>query len=266
MKILIMGGGNMGKTYADSFVANHAVRKDDLYILEHYEDKINEFKAAGFNNTFFRPDTYISEMDLIIVAVKPQDAHELFKAISGYISENQVILTIMAGVRIETIQNALPTKKVIRAMPNLPAQIGMGMTGFTSADEVSKEELFNVQNLLNTTGKSLYFDQESKLDAVTAISGSGPAYVFYFMDAMMETAMQMGFTKGQSEVLVEQTFIGAIHLLNNHSLSCKEWIGKVASKGGTTEAAVNTFNALHLSQNIAQGLHDAHQRATALGK
>ena len=151
-------------------------------------------------------------------------------------------------------------------MPNLPALIGMGMTGFTSADEVSKEEVFNIQNLLNTTGKSLYFDNEAKLDAVTAISGSGPAYVFYFMDAMINTAISMGFTKVQAELLVEQTFMGAINLLNIHHISCKEWIGRVASKGGTTEAALVQFESNQLSQSIDTGLRAALQRAIELGK
>jgi len=266
MKILIIGGGNMGKTYADSFIASHAIQREDLYILEYSEEKVNYFKSLGFKNVFFQPDDFIKEMDLIILAIKPQDIHVLFPKIRRYISENQTILSIMAGVPISTISQELTTRKIVRAMPNLPAQIGMGMTGFTSADEVSKEEVFNIQNLLNTTGKSLYFDDESKLDAVTAISGSGPAYVFYFMDAMIDTAISMGFTKVQSEMLVEQTFLGAINLLNVHNISCKEWISRVASKGGTTEAALVEFDSVKLGDSIQNGLKAALQRATELGK
>lgn len=266
MKILIIGGGNMGKTYADSFIASHAVQKEDLYILEHFEEKVNYFKSLGFKNVFHQPTDFIKEMDLIILAIKPQDTNNLFPKIRNYISENQTILSIMAGVPMNVISQSLATRKIVRAMPNLPAQIGMGMTGFTSADEVSKEEVFNIQNLLNTTGKALYFDNESKLDAVTAISGSGPAYVFYFMDAMIATAMGMGFTKVQSEMLVEQTFMGAVHLLNVHNISCKEWISRVASKGGTTEAALLQFDEVKLADKIQEGLKAALQRATELGK
>lgn len=266
MKILIIGGGNMGKTYADSFIASHAIQKEDLYILEHFEEKVNFFKSLGFKNVFYQPDDFIKEMDLIILAIKPQDTPILFPRIRNYISENQTILSIMAGVPMRTISQELATRKIVRAMPNLPAQIGMGMTGFTSAEEVSKEEVFNIQNLLNTTGKSLYFDDESKLDAVTAISGSGPAYVFYFMDSMIGAAMRMGFTKVQSEMLVEQTFMGAVHLLNVHNISCKEWIARVASKGGTTEAALLEFDNVQLGDKIQVGLKAALQRATELGK
>lgn len=265
MKILLVGGGNMGKIYADSFIAHHSVKKDDLYILEHYEEKANYFKSVGFHHVFFEAGNYISEMDLIIFAVKPQDSQEAFQAVAPFVASSQVVMSIMAGVKIQAIRNALPTDKIVRVMPNLPAQVRMGMSGFTSSNEVSKEELFSIHNLLNTTGKSLYFDDESKLDAVTAISGSGPAYVYYFMDAMMNKAAEMGFTKEQAELLVEQTFLGAVHLQNIRSLSCQEWIQKVASKGGTTEAAIRRFADVELDKHISEGLEAAHQRAIELG-
>jgi pyrroline-5-carboxylate reductase len=266
MKILIIGGGNMGKTYADAFIANHAVPQDDLYILEHYEEKVALFKSQGFRHVFFEPGDYLRQMDLVILAIKPQDSAALLPRIAPYLGPHQTVLSIMAGVTMRTIAAVLPTAKIVRAMPNLPAQIGMGMTGFTSADAVSKEETFAIQNLLNTTGKSLYFDDEAKLDAVTAISGSGPAYVYYFMDAMIQSAMGMGFSNAQAEVLVEQTFMGAIHLQSMHHLSCSEWIARVASRGGTTEAALQAFGQHDLANSIGQGLAAALRRATELGR
>ena len=255
----------MGRTYADSFTANQNIRKSDLYILEHYEEKINQFIEAGYPNTFFKAGSFISEVDLIILAVKPQDAAALYPVLAQYIGANQLVLSIMAGVKIGSIKAQLPTAKIIRAMPNLPAQIGMGMTGFTADPSVTLAELFEVHNLLNTTGKSQYFEDESLLDAVTAISGSGPAYVFYFMQAMMKEAELLGFTKAQSELLVAQTFMGAIHLLKGNSLTCDEWIKRVASKGGTTEAAINTFDSFRLSEHIGNGLKSAYNRAKELG-
>lgn len=265
MKILIIGGGNMGKTYAESFTANHIVKKEQLFILEHLVEKMDYFKAKGFTNLYITPDKYITESDLIIFAIKPQDREDLFKIIAPFIHKDQLVLSIMAGVTMENIKSALPTTKIIRAMPNLPAQIGMGISGFTADPTVNKEELIKVQNLLNTTGKSLYFDDESKLDAVTAISGSGPAYVFYFMDAMIKAAIKLGFDETQAELLVEQTFLGAVHLLNINTLSCEEWIAKVASKGGTTEAALKTFSTTQLNQGIQRGIEDAYERAVELG-
>ncbi len=267
MKILIIGGGNMGRTYADSFLSNHAVKKEDLFILEHSEEKVKQFQSFGFQNVFFEVGDYISEMKIIILAVKPQDSQDLFERIKPFMHANQVVISIMAGITIKTIaQNLAVTHKIIRAMPNLPTQIGMGMTGFTSSDSVGKQELLQIHNLLNTTGKSLYFEDEHKLDAVTAISGSGPAFVFYFMDAMIESAMEMGFTQSEAELLVEQTFLGAVHLEKKSDLTCQEWIARVASRGGTTEAALKSFEKDSIKNNIKIGLEKALVRAQELGK
>jgi pyrroline-5-carboxylate reductase len=266
MKIMIAGGGNMGRTYADSFTANQTVSKADLYILEHYQEKVAQFVDAGYHNTYCEGGNWVSEMDLIVLAVKPQDAEGLYPILARYIKPEQMVLTIMAGVRIEKLRAALPTTKILRAMPNLPAQIGMGMTGFTADKSVTLAELFEVHNLLNTTGRSQYFEDENLLDAVTAISGSGPAYVFYFMQAMISQAEAMGFSKPQSELLVAQTFMGAIHLLKGNNLSCEQWIQRVASKGGTTEAALKSFDQQEIAEHIGIGLNAALDRAVELGR
>ena len=190
----------------------------------------------------------------------------LFEKIRSIVDEQQVFLSIMAGVKIETIQKALKVKKVIRAMPNLPAQIGMGMTAFTSSDEVTRIELVMVQNLLNTTGKTVYVEGENFIDAATAISGSGPAYVWYFMDAMMSAAKQMGFSNSESELLVGQTFRGAVELYSKTNFSCEEWIQKVSSRGGTTEAAMKTYRANLVHEDIIAGAQAALNRAIELGE
>jgi len=140
------------------------------------------------------------------------------------------------------------------------------MTAFTANEEVTKDELIQVQNLLSTTGKSIYFKDEEMIDASTAISGSGPAYIYYFMDAMMKTGMEMGFTESQASLLVWQTFQGSIHLFNKNVLSCEEWISRVRSKGGTTEAALNSFNDDNVHSSIKRGLDAAFKRAVELGK
>jgi len=204
-------------------------------------------------------------MNLVILAVKPQDTKDLFDRIMPFLKEDQLILSIMAGVTISSLKGALQTTKIIRAMPNLPSQVGMGMTGFTADPSVSRSDLFSVQNLLNTTGKSLYFDNEDLLNGVTAISGSGPAYVYYFMQGMIDGAINMGFSPTEAEILVQQTFLGAVHLLNNNSFTCKEWMDKVASKGGTTEAALKTFDSMELESTLQKGLVSALNRSRELG-
>ncbi len=266
MNILIVGGGNMGTTYARSFLRSHIADKDNMMILEKSPEKAIQLSSQDIGTVYGTAEECISKADLIILAVKPQDTGKLFKDIKPLVDAQQVFLSIMAGVKIKTIADSLGVHKVIRAMPNLPAQIGMGMTAFTSSDEVTRIELVTVQNLLNTTGKTVYVEQEHDIDAATAISGSGPAYVFYFMRAMIESAKDMGFSESQAELLVSQTFRGAVELHNKSNFSCDEWIQKVASRGGTTEAALKKFNGKSLNKNIIDGTKAALDRAIELGK
>lgn len=266
MKTLIVGGGNMGTSFAQSFLDAHILRQEDIAILERNEQRQNILKMKEWQNVHSDPGEYVRNAELIIIAVKPQDTSALFDSLKPYISHKHVVLSIMAGVTMDTICDKLNIGKVIRAMPNLPAQVGMGMTGFTAKDEVTRLELTNVQNLLNTTGKSIYFSDEKMLDAVTAVSGSGPAYVYFFMNAMMKRAMKLGFTEAQADLLVWQTFHGAVQLQNQNHLSYEEWIGRVSSKGGTTEAALNTFKEKEVEDFIGDGLEAAFKRAKELGE
>ena len=193
MKILVIGGGNMGQTYVQSFLRSHIARAEHIMILEKSADKAAELAQLNLGAIHGSPETCITQADLIILAIKPQDAPQVYEQIRDLIRKDQVLLSIMAGVRISTLQSALGLEKIIRAMPNLPAQISRGMTVFTSTEAVSRDELTAVQNLLNTTGKTLFVQDENLLDSATAISGSGPAYVFYFMESLMEAAEKLGF-------------------------------------------------------------------------
>lgn len=266
MKILVIGGGNMGLTYAQGFVRSQITTKSDMMILEKSPERAALLSQKDVGTVFSEPDECIRVADLVILAVKPQDSADLFARLRPSVDDQQVFLSIMAGVTIQSIQDGMGAKKVIRAMPNLPAQMGQGMTAFTSSDEVTRIELVTVQNLLNTVGKTLYVEKEEAIDAATAVSGSGPAYIFYFMDAMMEAARKLGFSPSESELLVTQTFQGAVELYLASNLSCQDWISRVASRGGTTEAAIARFNALQLNRGIDEGLQAAFQRALELGK
>jgi len=265
MKILIIGGGNMGQTYARSILRSQIAEKEDLMILEKNNDKAKTLEHADIGIIYGEPSQCVHLADLIILAVKPQDIKELFPRIKPIVASNQVILSIMAGITMKSIADALGSEKVIRAMPNLPAQVGMGMTVFTSTEAVTRLELVMVQNLINTTGKSIYVAEESAIDSSTAISGSGPAYVFFFMQTMMQSALKLGFSKSEAELLVSQTFRGTIDLYRKNNFNCEEWIQKVSSRGGTTEAAIKSFNDDVLDRKIIHGIEQAFVRAVELG-
>lgn len=266
MKILIVGGGNMGRTYAQSFLHAHICTPEQLFILEKSEEKAASLKELQLGTIHGAPGPYIKDADLIVLAVKPQDVNKLFATIKPHVGKQQVFLSIMAGIPIKAIATSLGANKVIRAMPNLPAQIGKGMTVFTSSDEVTRIELVMVQNLLNATGKTIYVEKEDQIDAATAISGSGPAYVFYFMQTMIASAKKLGFNQSEAEILSFQTFNGAVDLFNKFNYSCDEWIEKVASRGGTTEAALTTFNNGRVKEDIDEGIMSAYNRASELSK
>ncbi len=254
----------MGLTFARSFLATHIVVAENMYILEKSIEKAEDLKKQQVGSIYGEPDIYIKEADLIILAVKPQDINELFTRIRSYVDQQQVVLSIMAGIRIQTIAEGLGTKKIVRAMPNLPAQVGVGMTVYTSSAEVTRIELLTVQNLLNATGRSVYVEEEKMIDAATAISGSGPAYVFYFMQKLIESAENMGFSKAEAELLSYQTFRGAVELFNKYDFSCEDWIAKVSSKGGTTEAALKHITAKNTGEYFKEGIKAALVRAVEL--
>lgn len=266
MKITIIGFGNMGQTYANSFISSGFVNVDDIFILNRSE--IEKKKAFGIKKEHFftNPSPILFDTDILILAVKPQDFKLLSKEIKYFLKPEHVVLSVMAGITIEAIQKSLAIDKIVRSMPNIPTQIGEGMTVFCASNAVDRKELFIVQNLINTTGKSIYIEKEEMLNAATAVSGSGPAYVFYFMQSMIESAINLGFTPSEAEFLVSQTFSGSVQLQNRSKLSNEAWIEKVASKGGTTEAALSIYNKNVLKKIVNDGIEAANKRAIELGK
>lgn len=266
MKILIAGCGNMGSTYVESFIRSKVVEPANLYIVETNPNRIAELKGRNYPNIYSHFGAFVADIDLLMLCVKPQDFERMAGELKPYLGD-QLVLSIMAGMSIEKIKETLGGKgRIVRAMPNLPAQLGYGMTVFTVSPDVDKIHLFAIQNLINTTGKSLYVNDEGMLDAATALSGSGPAYVFYFIDVLVEAGKKMGFTQQEAELLVKQTFAGAINLLEGNNLNPKEWIGRVASRGGTTEAALKTFDETQLASYIKKGVEAAYNRSVELGK
>lgn len=256
----------MGLTYARSFLRAHITSSEKMMILEKSPEKAALLTKENVGTVYGQPEDCLEKADLIILAVKPQDSQHLFAQLQPLIDPQQLFLSIMAGVKMATIQRGLGVRKVIRAMPNLPAQIGRGMTAFTSSEEVTRIELVMVQNLLSTTGKSIYVESEDLIDASTAISGSGPAYVWHFMDALMGAAQEMGFTQSEAELLVSQTFAGAIELFQASNYTCQEWIQRVSSRGGTTEAAMASYLETEVHKDIQRGARAALQRAEELGR
>lgn len=265
MKIAIIGAGNMGLSFSKSFLKYELIKPENLQLITRNPSKIlkisEEFpksKVSIFN------EIVELDADLIIIAVKPQDFHHVAENFTFKLNDKQMILSIMAGIKIGKIQKLLNHPLVVRAMPNSPTLLGMGITGYTSAEGITFSELMNVERLLNSTGRSVYLENEDLLDGVTALSGSGPAYFYYIVDAMIKAGTQMGIDENLSKLFVKQTMLGAYHLINNSEKNLEELIKDVASKGGTTEAALKTFEDNHFKEILQKGILNAEKRAKEL--
>ncbi|MDE3741236.1 pyrroline-5-carboxylate reductase [Maribacter polysaccharolyticus] len=266
MKVLVIGAGNMGLTYAEGMSKSKILKKHNIMVLDKSKEKMDEVDKIAHFDAIDRLEDCVPKADIIFVAVKPYHAEELFKRMKPLVNPEQLVISIMAGVTIDYMKDSLGIDKIVRAMPNLPAQVGKGLTSYVSSEAVSRLELFMIEGLLDTTGKSLRVKNEKFIDASTGISGSGPAYVFYFMQSMMEAALQMGFSENVSKVLVSQTFTGAVELFNQSNLSPDSWMEKVASKGGTTRAALDSMEDNNVNEMIKEAAFAAFNRAVELGE
>ncbi len=262
----MIGAGNMGSTYAEGMAKSPLLKNKKLQIHDKDLNKLKAIEDQGILQPFTKLEDCLPKADIIFLAVKPYHADTLFEEMRPLINKNQMFVSLMAGVTLDTILEGLNVKKVIRTMPNLPAQIGKGVTSYTESEAVTRLELMVVRSFLDMTGNSIHVENETFIDASTGISGSGPAYVFYFMQSMLEAAKKMGFSDYDSRVLVSSTFEGAVQLFNKNDITPQTWIDRVASKGGTTRAALDSMEENDVNELIKRAAFAAFDRAVELGK
>ncbi len=266
MKLLVIGGGNMGLTYSEGMSKSPLLNKRKLMIQDLSPDTLSRLRENPDFDVYDNLDDCLPQADMVFIAVKPYHCVELFEKMKDVVHDQQVFVSLMAGVTIDFIKERLGITKVVRTMPNLPAKVGKGITSFTESHDVSRVELLMVRNLLDTTGTSIHVETEKFIDKSTGISGSGPAYVFYFMNSMLEAARKMGFSENDSRVLVSSTFEGAVALFNESNVTPQAWMDRVASKGGTTQAALNSMEDNNVKELIKDAAYAAFNRAVELGK
>jgi pyrroline-5-carboxylate reductase len=266
MKITIVGCGNMGLIFARALLKYNIVSKENLFLIEKNEERQQQLIKMDVGQVTGTKDSKIATSDIFILAVKPQEFEKVAEEIKDSLKNAKCIISIMAGVKIKRIESLLANSNIVRAMPNSPAELGMGMTGFTASSALSVEQVHKAENLLATTGRAVFFENEDLIDACTAISGSGPAYFFYIIKNMIEAGTKLGLDESTAAILVKQTMLGSFHLMNSSDKSLDQLIKAVASKGGTTEAALISFGETHVGENIQKGLEIARDRARELSK
>lgn len=218
----------------------------------------------GFN-VLSAADASLKDCALVVWAVKPQVFKEAAMLTAPHVPQ-ALHLSVAAGITSSSIAQWLCSDRVVRAMPNTPALVGLGQTGLYARTAVSQAEQIAITDMMGLMGQSLWVDTEDLLDAVTALSGSGPAYVFYFLEAMLHAGVQMGLTPAQAHQLAVGTFVGASELARSSSDTPAVLRERVTSKGGTTFAALSVMQEKGLHAILLQAMQAAQERAKVLGQ
>lgn len=264
MKYAFIGGGNMGRALAAALIGKGVCLPADILVVDP-DDAARERTASLGCVMAAQADEHVAEAPVVILAVKPQAAAGALEQLKPHLKANQVIVSIMAGVSMAALQSGLGQEAIVRVMPNTPAQVGLGMNVYYPAPAVTATQLRPVEALLQASGEALAVSSEDAIDAATAISGSGPAYVFYIAEHWMNAALKLGFSPEQAGQLVQQTLIGATALWKAQGLPPATLREQVTSKGGTTAAALEHFEQHEIGTHFEDGLERAYQRAKELG-
>jgi pyrroline-5-carboxylate reductase len=262
-RIAFIGGGNMASALIGGLIRTGYPPRNLLAV------EIDAARRASLARDFGiavapAPDAQLARFDVLVLAVKPQQMQEVCSALRPFVGE-QLVLSIAAGIRIAHLTRWLGTGRIVRSMPNTPALIGRGISGLVAAASVTPAQRELAAQILQAVGTVVWFDDESQLDAVTAISGSGPAYVFYFIEALIQAGRDMGLTDEQSRRLAIETLVGASHLAAESGESPETLRARVTSKGGTTAAAIGSMDADQIKAKIVAAVRAAQRRASEMG-
>ncbi len=251
--IFIIGAGVMGGAIAKTL----AQKGEKVFVYDKAFKKAKELSKHA-NIASVKDLSQLKRADFIILAVKPYHIAEVAQSVKADIKPLTVIVSVAAGVQISKIQKLFSHKAVVRIMPNLGLLVGQGIAAW-KATAVNAKQKLAVKKLLNHISENFEVKQESEIDKITAISGSGPAYFFYLADALQKAARNLGFDNRTSRLLVEKTFLAAAALQSEVEYS--DLISRVASKKGTTEKAIKVFNSKHLDKIILAAVNAAYKRA-----
>ena len=265
MKITFLGGGNMANALIGGML-KQGFAAADITVIDPGGEARDKLKQTYAVNCLETAEMLAGVGDLLVLAVKPQQMKEAVAPLVGKLG-NAVVVSIAAGLDLSTLARFLGGhRKIVRCMPNTPALIGAGITGLCPLPEVSSAEQAAADRVLSAVGSTVWIADEGKMDGVTALSGSGPAYVFLFIEALQQAAADLGFTPEQGRQLAIETVQGAAALAAQSSEPAALLRERVTSKGGTTEAALRTMAEQGVKEGIIAGVMAAEARGRELGK
>lgn len=262
--IAFIGGGNMASAIIGGLIAS-GLPAANIRVVEPFEAARDALQAKFGINALPAASAALAAADLVVWAVKPQTFKDAAAAAAPHTAQ-ALHLSVAAGITTDSIAQWLGTGRIVRAMPNTPALVGKGMTGLFARPEVDADGQALIERVIGTTGQLVWVDAEAKLNAVTALSGSGPAYVFLFLEAMTQAGVDMGLTAEQAYQLAVATFQGASELAARSDEPASVLRERVTSKGGTTYAAITHMQQAGLPQTFIEALRKAEARAQELAQ
>jgi pyrroline-5-carboxylate reductase len=261
--LAFIGGGNMASAIIGGLI-KQGVLPSHIQVVEPWAEQQVRLRQQFGVQVSGTPDASLERAGLIVWAVKPQMFFEAAAQASVH-TKHALHLSVAAGIRSDSIARWLGTERIVRAMPNTPALVGKGITGLVARAGVYANDRQTIEAVLQTTGDFVWLDAEEQLDAVTALSGSGPAYVFYFLEAMIDAGMSMGLSRAQAQQLAVATFTGASALAQASDEAPETLRARVTSKGGTTYAALTALENAGVKQHFIAAMQAAGKRAAELG-
>ena len=264
-KISFIGGGNMATSLIGGLIANQ-FPAHNITVAEPDQSKLDQLHQQFNIQTYTSNQQAVEQTDVILLAVKPQIMQTVCKDLAASIKQSQpLVISIAAGIRSTDIDRWLGKDcSIVRCMPNTPSLIQCGATGLFANQQVTDEQKQLAEQILSAAGLTLWVEDETLLDAVTAVSGSGPAYFFLLIEAMQKAGQQLGLDVNTAQRLSLQTALGAARMANEGNDDPAELRQKVTSKGGTTEAAINSFLSNGFEELVTNALTSARDRATEL--
>ncbi len=267
-KIVFVGPGAMAEAMIYGLTHHGVAKAEDLLAAGPEKERLDELKERYGIQGYLQNAQAVSQGDVVVLSVKPQRLGRVLEGLQGKIKEGALVLSIVAGASIETISTGLDHQLIVRSMPNTPAQIGEGITVWTASAGVSQEQLEMTRQILGALGEQIFLEEEHYLDMATALSGSGPAYVFLFMEAMVDAGVHLGFPRRIAEQLVAQTVRGSVDYYQRREdpVHLARLRNEVTSPGGTSAAALYYLEKAGFRTAISRAIWAAYERSQELGR
>lgn len=265
MRLGIIGGGTMGEAIITAILNNGVAGREDIRVCDALlsrRDYLNQTYALDVTEDALEA---AAETDLVLLAVKPQDFEAAAEGLAGQLLPGQAVVSIMAGVRIETISELLRHEAVVRAIPNTAAQIGEGVTVWTATKAVSAPALDAVREVLSVLGLEFYVSDEKYVDMATAVASSGPAYIFLVIEALIDAAVHIGLRREMAREMVVQMALGSARIMQESNQHPARLRNQVTSPGGTTTEALLVLERAGVRAAFIEAVEAAYEKAQLLG-